>query len=138
MDVTVWRKCPTTTNAVERKNKDCKCDNPGNLKLAMMKVYKLDKVACLKHIAAEQNISLSYRSCSEEAWLADARSKQKQRQKTLAPDKTAQYRPPDKLSNFAPAKCFESESITTNGNPSPPIESSRKRKVAPNKSGSPA
>ena len=58
MDITIWRKCPTTANAVERKNKDCKCDNPGNLKLAMMKVYKLDKVASLKHIAAEQNISL--------------------------------------------------------------------------------
>lgn len=99
-----------------------------------MKVYKLDKVACLKHIAAEQNISLSYRSRSEEGRLADAQRKQKQRQKTLAPDKTAQFGPPDKLSNFAPSSSINdgSESITIDGHPSTPAGSSRKRKVAPN------
>lgn len=68
---------------------DCKSDNPGSLTLAMMKVYKLDKVACLKHIAAKQKVSLSYQSRSEEARLADVQRKQKQRQKTLAPDRTA-------------------------------------------------
>ena len=95
---------------------DCKHDNPESLKLAMIKVYKLDKVACLKHIAAEQNVSLSYRSRSEEARLADAQRKQKQRQKTLAPDKTAQFGPPDKLSNFAPSASSSSVNETTVAN----------------------
>ena len=38
-------KCPSSTNAVERKNKDCKSDK-APLKLAMISLYKLDKLAC--------------------------------------------------------------------------------------------
>ena len=48
---------PATTNAVGRKHKDCKSDNPNSLKAAIIKVYK---VACLKHLAAEDGLSLSY------------------------------------------------------------------------------
>ena len=66
MEDNIWEQCPSSTNAVERKNRDCKRDTPQCLKLAMMKVYIVDKVACLKHIAAE-GIILSYRSRSEEA-----------------------------------------------------------------------
>ena len=51
---------PATTNAVGRKHKDCKSDNPNSLKAAIIKVYKIDKVACLKHLAAEDGLSLSY------------------------------------------------------------------------------
>ena len=99
MDKDVWKLCPSTTNAVERRNKDCKSDTPGCLKLAMLKVYKVDKVACLKHIAAENGIILTYRSTTEEAWRKDAPTKKKQRMKSL-PDKTSQYGPPDRPSNF--------------------------------------
>ena len=59
----IWKSCPSTTNAMKRKNKDCKNDTPGCLKLAMMKV---DKLACLKHIAAEAGIGWTYRSNTEE------------------------------------------------------------------------
>ena len=52
---------------MERKNKDCKSDNPQSLKMAMTNVYKTDKVVCLKHIGAQEGISLTYRSRSEEA-----------------------------------------------------------------------
>ena len=99
MDKDVWKLCPSTTNAVERRNKDCKSDTPGCLKLAMLKVYKVDKVACLKHIAAENGIILTYRSTTEEARRKDALTKKKQRMKSL-PDKTSQYGPPDRPSNF--------------------------------------
>ena len=54
-------KCPSSTNAVELRNKDCKSDTPQCLKLAMIKVYKVDKVTRLKHIAAEKGVVLSYR-----------------------------------------------------------------------------
>ena len=67
MEDDIWTRCPSTTNAVERRNKDCKSDVPQSLKLAMMKVYKVDKVACLKHISAEEGAGLSYRSRTEEA-----------------------------------------------------------------------
>ena len=44
-----------------------------------------------------------YRSRSEEAKLAEAQRKQKQREKTVVPDKTAQFGPPDRTSNFLPS-----------------------------------
>ena len=52
---------------MERKNKDCKSDNSQSIKMAMTNVYKRDKVVCLKHIGAQEGISLTYRSRSEEA-----------------------------------------------------------------------
>ena len=61
------------------KEKDCKTDNPSSLKLAMVKVYKLDKIADLRHIGAEESISLSYRSRSDDARLEEAQRKQRQR-----------------------------------------------------------
>ena len=94
MDDDVWKQCPSTTNAVERRNKDCKSDTPQCLKLAMIKVYKVDKVACLKHIAAEEGVFSSYRSQTEEARRVATAKKCQQRMK-LIPDKAAQFGPPD-------------------------------------------
>ena len=84
---------------MERQNKDCKSDTPQRLKLAMIKVYKVDKVACLKHIAAEDGVSLSYRSQTEEARRTAAAKKCQQRMKVV-PDKIAQFRPPDCTGHF--------------------------------------
>jgi len=67
----------------------------------MIKVYKVDKVACLKHIAAEEGTMLSYRSKTEEARRQAALKKQKQR-KACIPDKSAQFGPPDRASNYLP------------------------------------
>lgn len=41
----------------------------------MIKVYKLDKIAVLRHIVAQENISLSYRSRSDDARLEEAEHK---------------------------------------------------------------
>ena len=68
-------------HAVERKNKDCTSDAPQCIKLAMISVYKLDKIVCLKHITAEEGVSLSNHSRSEEARRTSTRKKQKQRAK---------------------------------------------------------
>ena len=65
-----------------------------------MKVYKVDKVACLKHLAAEGGVTLSYRSRSEDARRTTALKKQEYRKK-LIPDKSSQYGPPDRLDNFS-------------------------------------
>ena len=87
---------------MERKNKDCKSDNPNSLKAAMIKVYKIDKVAYLKHLAAEDGLSLSYRSKTEESRRMEALQKKKQKACTVV-DATADYGPPDRPSNFQPA-----------------------------------
>ena len=68
-------------HAVELKNKDCTSDTPQCFKLAMISVYKLDKIVCLKHVAAKEDVSLSYCSRSEEVRRKSARKKQKQRAK---------------------------------------------------------
>ena len=99
MEDNIWEQCPSSTNAVEQRNRDCKSDTPQCLKLAMMKVYKVDKVACLKHIAAEENIILSYRYRSEEARRMTALKKREYRNK-LIPDKESEYGPPDRVDNF--------------------------------------
>ena len=99
MEEDIWKQCPSSTNGVECRNKECKSDTPQCLKLAMIKVYKVDKVACLKHIAAEKGSVLSYRSRTEEARRMEALAKQKQRMKCI-PDKTSQYGPPDRVDNF--------------------------------------
>ena len=65
----------------------------------MTNVYKVDKVACLKHIAAEDGVSLSYQSQTEEARRTAAAKKYQQRMKVV-PDKTAQFGPPDRTNNF--------------------------------------
>ena len=103
MEQDVWSKCPATTNAVECKNKDCTSDTPQCIKLAMISVYKVDKVVCLKHIAAEEGVSLPYHSRSdhEEARRTSVRRKQKQRARNQGPSGvSAQFGAPDHVTNF--------------------------------------
>ena len=52
VDNEAWEKYPSTTNAVERRNADCKLKQPIPLKIAMLNIYKLDKAVCAKHFAA--------------------------------------------------------------------------------------
>ena len=68
----------------------------------MIKVYIIDKVACLKHLAAEDGLSLSYRSKTDESRQMEALQKKKQKACTVV-DTTADYGPPDRPSNFQPA-----------------------------------
>ena len=66
----------------------------------MISVYNIDKVVCLKYIAEEEGVSLSYRSRSEEA-RTSTRKKQKQRARNQGPsDISAQLGPPDCVTNF--------------------------------------
>ena len=66
----------------------------------MIKVYKIDKVCCLKHLAAEDGLSLSYCSKSEESRRMEALQKRKQRSTACTPDTSAEYGPPDRSCNF--------------------------------------
>ena len=90
----------TTTNAVERKNYECKTDRPQPLKLAMINLYELDKSTCCKHIASENGASISYRSKDEEARKQNAESRRWQRAFVFNADRMAQHGPPDRSSNF--------------------------------------
>ena len=53
MDEAIWERCPSNTNAVERKNLDSKESLPQQLQIAVVNLYKYDKAACAKNIAAK-------------------------------------------------------------------------------------
>ena len=96
MDNEAWEKCPSTTNAVERRNADCKQKQPIPLKMAMFNIYKLDKAVCAKHFAAENGISISHRDRSETARRSAAQTRQRQHlAKNYPDDLKAQKGPPD-------------------------------------------
>ena len=79
----------------------------------MMKVFKVDKVACLKHLAAKEGVVVSYRSRTEEARRSVAAKKRLQRYKSI-PDKKifkCEYGPPDRLENFVLSRIRSSESL---------------------------
>ena len=63
------------------------------------KVYKIDKLACLKHKAAKKGVTLSYRFRREEARRIAAAKKQSQLVISI-PDKTCQHGPLDHVDNF--------------------------------------
>ena len=67
MDESIWERCPSDTNAVERKNLDSKESLPQQLQVAMTNLYKYDKTACAKNIAAKQGVSVTYCDQSQEA-----------------------------------------------------------------------
>ena len=94
-----WKEKTKTVQASE---------NPQGIKLAMSKVYKIDEVARLKHIAAQHKTSLSYRSRTEEAKRRAATKKQKQRYKNVCTDKSANFDPPDRSTNFS---CDEASTL---------------------------
>ena len=65
MDLDTWKRCPSSTNAVERKNRDCKTGTPQSLLPALVSLYKMDKAVCAKYVVAKQGHSVSYNDQSE-------------------------------------------------------------------------
>ena len=103
LDNDTWKRCPTSTNAVERRNRDCKSDAV-SVKQIMIHTFKVDKIACMKHISAEEGGSITYRSRSAEARAAEAKSSQAHRLMHSEPDKESNFGPPDKATNYNPRK----------------------------------
>ena len=92
-----WDKCPSTTNAVERRNQDCSVTKPLHPKMAMMEAYRLDKVTCYKYIiAATEGTTISYQSKTDEARKANAAARRNQRKRKNLDDKMNEFGPPDK------------------------------------------
>ena len=79
MTIDQWQTSPSSTNNVERSNKNCKSDSLQCLKLSMIKVYIKDKFSCLNHITAKKGVPLLYRSKTEESRRTSAAKKQSQR-----------------------------------------------------------
>ena len=66
----------------------------------MENLYKKDKVVALSYMAAERNITITYRSQTEEARRESAASRKRQRQNHLFTDDNSELGPPDKRKNF--------------------------------------
>ena len=95
----MWEKCPRDTNAVERKNRDCKDTTPNSLRSAMINLYKLDKSECAKHLAASSGVSVSYNNRSVEA-RKSAAIKRNTQCVQMYNDDTAEHGPPDRQCHF--------------------------------------
>ena len=103
LDNDTWKRCSTSANAVERRNRDCK-SNAVSIKQIMIHTYKVDKIACMKHISVEEGGSIMYRSWSAEARAAEAKSRQARQLVHSEPDKESNYGSPDKATNYNPRK----------------------------------
>ena len=74
----------------------------------MINLYKLDKSECAEHLAASNNISLSYSDKSEEARKSAAKKRCAQRAKKHNNDSSTEYGPPDRQCHFElPAKRYD-------------------------------
>lgn len=100
MEESVWESCPTTTNAVERKNKDSHGKTPLPLQSALINLYKLDKAVCAKHTAASEDVSTSYYDRSEAAQKTAAATRSRQRSQKYPKDTAAVHSPPDRQCHF--------------------------------------
>ena len=100
MDESIWKRCPSDTNAVERKNLDSKESLPQQLRIAMTNLYRYDKTACAKNIAANVGVSVTYCDQLQEARKSEATKRNMRRQNKSSSDLTAQYGPPDRQCHF--------------------------------------
>ena len=57
MDPSMWSRSPSTTNAGEHLNTECKSQLPVTLQHALSDVYRLDIYVCVKHLAALKECS---------------------------------------------------------------------------------
>ena len=96
----VWKCCPSTSNAVERKNSECKVKHPLPLKAAMINVYNIGLYAISTYLRQKKS-SISYHHKTDELRAADAQCRKKERYSTSSvSDPEAMWGPPDKNSNF--------------------------------------
>jgi len=73
--------------------------------------YKKDKAKALAYLAAEKQISVTYRSQTEESQWNSATSRKHQHAQQKDSDEDAQFGPPDKRSNFNKnRKCIDFDS----------------------------
>ena len=101
MDPSVWSRSPSTTNAVECLNAECKSKLPVTLLHALSNVYRLDQSVCAKHLAGLKECSISYCEKTESAKRASAAKRQQQRLVSSIPtDPTATHGPPDRACHF--------------------------------------
>ena len=100
----VWDECPTNTNAVERRNQDCKEGSPLPIRQCVPSMYKLVKAFCAKFLAAKNGNNLSYNSRTVESRKAAAETRQSQRKMAataqIEKGHESQFGPPDKKQHF--------------------------------------
>ena len=115
MDLNTWRLAPATTNAVERKNQECKLSKPQDLKAALIRMYKIDKAVCVRHIVALEQVRISFGDANEAPQQNEQdRKRNERRNKNYPIDKLAQHGPPDKAANLIKPRSPSCEVNTKN------------------------
>ena len=98
----VWNECPNNTNAVERRNQDCKDGSLLPIRQCLISMYKLDKAFCAKFLAAKDGNNLSYYSRTAESKESAAETRKSQRKRAVLAEKDneSQFGPPNKAQHF--------------------------------------
>ena len=100
----VWNKCPNNTNAVERRNQDCKDGSPLPIRQCLVSMCKLDKAFCAKFLAANDGSNLSYYSRTAESKQSAAETRKSQRKRAalaeFQKDIQSEFGPLDKAQYF--------------------------------------
>jgi hypothetical protein len=89
---------------------------PQQLQIAIANLYKYDKAACAKNIAARQGVSVTYCDQSQEARKSEAAKRNTRRQKTAGSDLTSQNGPPDRQCHFKNGGKKRKSSTSKSGN----------------------
>jgi hypothetical protein len=79
MQMDSWLRCPSDTNAVERKNRESKDSTPLPIQQAMINRYKAEKFTCAKQVADEDEVKTTYHDRSESARHDSAKKRNVQR-----------------------------------------------------------
>ena len=92
----MWSRSPSTTNAVEHLNAECKSKLPVTLQHALSGVYRFDKSVCAKHLATLKECNISYCDKTESTKRAsDAKRQQQHLVSSIPPDPMATHGPPE-------------------------------------------
>ena len=102
MDVATFNQLPSTTNPVEVYNRLSKRASPDVLPVALMTIYKQDKVVALQHIAATNGIQTGYDGCTGSARAHRNKMQASARRRRRMCEEDDVQGPPDKKSNFDP------------------------------------
>ena len=95
---------PTSTNAVESRNRLSKNDKAETLSVALLTTYKIDVAMALEHMARTEGLSTSYTENSAERRKKNRNAVSKYRQKRKLETEGDNDGPPDKQRDFQSSK----------------------------------
>ena len=97
MDINTWKRCLTSTIAIEQRNGDCKATIYSSV--TIINIYKMGKAICARFVVANLGHLVSYHDKSESK-APEHTAKRKQQRKCQYQIVTECTTPPNKQNDF--------------------------------------